>query len=160
MDLFAVSVFLRIQMTSPSLCPAKITLHRELYRGIQSDGRKGQSACSSVPEQESRFRPVSSDNGRKVRLRMALPTELSKERRKECFLCSVAILKEYVWKTRMKGITTGTIISGVGLLLYIRYYQKNKIALEKGYLLRKVFDRRAMNCGTDIVCGCPYVNRN
>lgn len=51
----------------------------------------------------------------KLIVKIVPPTGLTMKG-KACFCCMVVILRECVWKTRMKGLNISTFISGAGLL--------------------------------------------
>lgn len=61
---------------------------------------------------------------------------------KSYFLVVVAVAKEVVLKTYVKGIVTSTFISGLGLVRYIIYHLKRKIRAKKKRLSPDVYGTR------------------
>lgn len=61
---------------------------------------------------------------------------------KACFLSTVAVRKNCVWKTHVKCIATGSFITCDRFLMYFRYHLKVNFVLEKGYQSQKLFDWR------------------
>lgn len=60
---------------------------------------------------------------------------------KACFFTVVAIVKEVVRKTRMKGVATGNFISSLGLLKFFASLLKRKIMLDKKSLSFDIYGR-------------------
>uniref|UniRef100_A0A0L8HND8 Uncharacterized protein n=1 Tax=Octopus bimaculoides TaxID=37653 RepID=A0A0L8HND8_OCTBM len=87
-------------------------------------------------------------------IKMIPPTGLSKEG-EACFFCTVAVLKECIWRTRMEGLGTGSYISGPGLLTYFKYHLKSKIGLEKRTLSATVYEQRWKEVVKNVGVGHP-----
>ncbi|XP_036366636.1 uncharacterized protein LOC118766888 [Octopus sinensis] len=77
-------------------------------------------------------------------VKIDLPDFLTKESN-QCFLAVVAIAKEVVWKSRMKGLATGNLISGLGLVRYFIFHFKRKLRLERRCHSKKMFKERRLH---------------
>ena len=55
------------------------------------------------------------------------------------FLCLVAMAKEVVWWTRLKGLKTGTFLSGQALINFFKYHLRRKVRVEREVLTSSVF---------------------
>lgn len=74
-------------------------------------------------------------------LKITSSSALSKEG-VACLFSTVAVLKECIWSTEMKGVMTGTFISVYGIVYYFRYYLKSKIELEGRHLSRRKLEKK------------------
>lgn len=61
---------------------------------------------------------------------------------KNCFLIAVAIMREVIWKTQMRGMT-GNLVSGLWLMRFFILHLKSKVRLER-CLSERMFKARWM----------------
>ena len=58
------------------------------------------------------------------------------------FLCLVAMVKEIVWWTRLKGLRSGLFLSGQALINFFKFHLRRKMRVERAALPPSVFEKR------------------